>query len=339
LATVQPPNPEAARIQTARGLACMMVVAYHVIGNTPQNGLRVEPDSLARSFSLSLELMQMPLFAYLAGFVYAYKPVTASTRSGFFHKKVLRLLVPLFVVGTLVFATQAVVPGVNAPVQWHEIWKIYVLPFQHLWFLQSIFLLFMLMMALRELLENTKGYLVTLALAFVAAHVVYLPVDVFSINGAIYLAPFFILGIGANRYRDSPAARRIREAAPIVALVLGAIYIWYCIARPLDAPERATLFALAFSTAFCIALMSVLRGTPLLVQIGKFSFAIYLYHVFFTAGSRIFLNRTLEAGIGLHFACGLLAGLIGPILLELVLRRWRATRGLMLGQQSGQLAT
>lgn len=85
----------------------------------------------------------MPLFSFRSGYVYALRPLR--DRYGPFARgKARRLLVPLLVVGTAFAVLQSLSPGTNGSVadeipryQWH------IIPIRHLWFLQSIFWVFL----------------------------------------------------------------------------------------------------------------------------------------------------------------------------------------------------
>ena len=86
-------------IDTLRGLACLLLVAYHVIGATPSIGLKLS-DGLLRELNDDLAYIRMPLFTFLSGFVYALRPY-AGNWSAYLKGKATRLLVPMLFVGTL----------------------------------------------------------------------------------------------------------------------------------------------------------------------------------------------------------------------------------------------
>ena len=83
------------RVETLRGLACVLLVAFHVIGSHASSGLHVGEDSIYRQFANLFMHLRMPLFTFLSGFVYAYRPVTQAQTGAFAEKKLIRLLLPL----------------------------------------------------------------------------------------------------------------------------------------------------------------------------------------------------------------------------------------------------
>jgi uncharacterized membrane protein len=67
------PAPASAKIlyvETLRGIACILLVSYHVIGDTSSNGLRL-PDGDLFSFVNRMFIdVRMPLFSFISGFVF-----------------------------------------------------------------------------------------------------------------------------------------------------------------------------------------------------------------------------------------------------------------------------
>ena len=90
-------------------------------------GLRVQDDSSWRSFAELLTHLRMPLFTFLSGFVYAYRPIRPS-QERHSPKKLLRLWVPLMTVSTVYLLLQQVAPDVNWRRPWSEMWRIYFVP-------------------------------------------------------------------------------------------------------------------------------------------------------------------------------------------------------------------
>ncbi len=117
------------RIDTLRGVACLLLVSMHVIGHNSTAGIRVDDDSAYRWFADSFMYLRMPLFSVLAGFVYGWRPLRArSAYRGFMGKKARRLLIPYLVFVPLIGLAQSIVPDANNPTQlapWE--WLVYSL--------------------------------------------------------------------------------------------------------------------------------------------------------------------------------------------------------------------
>jgi peptidoglycan/LPS O-acetylase OafA/YrhL len=323
-----------ARVQTLRGLACLLLVAYHVIGSDSTMGMRVADGTFYRMFLNSMNLLRMPLFTCLAGFVYAYRPLRAGARWVFARKKLLRLAIPLFTVETLFFLTQIFVPGVNVRPNWASWWRIYVLPYQHFWFLQAILLIFAAIAFLEQagILRDVRSYVLILIGALLLHFFVQVQPNIFSVDQACYLLPFFLLGLGVNRFAalfDSTLLLAASLASFLVTMtihVLGAAGMYGSMLQP------QTALATLLSLSGLLLLLRLMPVQPQLTWIGGFSFTIYLYHVFFTAGARIGLEGLGVTWQPINFVVGCAVGTAGPISVELLLRRNQAMRRLFLGQ-------
>ena len=301
------------RIDTLRGLACVLLVGYHVIGSTSDSGMRIA-DGWLREANDRLVFLRMPLFTILSDFVYGLRPYSGGC-GRFFAGKARRLLLPMLVVGTAFALVQAYTPGANATVQhWH---LLHIIPVAHFWFLEALFLIFLVVVPLEALgwLRTIPGWALCLA-ASAGASLAGLGHPWFALNGAVYLLPFFPLGAGLCRFGLCTALPGGGAALLLIA-VAGLI-----VAVPGDSlPDKRSLFGLLAGGLGCFALLGLRMQSKPLAAIGGYSYTIYLYHVFFTAGCRILLERLDAGSMPLLFAGGLVAGLTGPIVLERIVLR------------------
>jgi surface polysaccharide O-acyltransferase-like enzyme len=213
-------------------------------------------------------------------------------------------------------------------------WRIYLFPYAHFWFLQAILLLFAAVSFLdhRRLMDSLGKYMLVLTLVLTAHFAVRSSSEVFSLKQALYLAPFFFVGIGANRFKERLSTSPAKLLCAAIFALTMALYVIACLKGDPDLPERATFWATTLSISGCLTLLYWVPRVKWLGWVGGFSFTVYLYHVFFTAGTRLTLNMIGDFSVHVHFAVGLLAGITGPILVELLLRRNALARRTMLGQ-------
>jgi peptidoglycan/LPS O-acetylase OafA/YrhL len=314
---------ESQRIQTLRGLACVLLVAFHVIGSQPTSGLHVDSTSLYRNFADLFAHVRMPLFTFLSGFVYAYRPVLQGHLSNFATKKLLRLMVPFVVVSTIYFAVAYFAPDTTGKMPLQDGWRIYVFPYVHFWFLQAVLLIFAAVMVLERfgLMATPGRYALTLA-AFIAIHLgVSMEHDElapFSILQAIYLAPFFLLGLGANRFRDlfqRPVVVWTCVVAFFIAMTFNATTVWL----HEHIAARGTLLGLVIGATSALTLLWAFPRLRPLEVLGAYSFTIYLFHPFFVGASRAVLKMLAVPSTTLVFVVGLCAGVLGPAVMERVL--------------------
>ena len=83
--------------------------------------------------------------------------------------------------------------------------SIYLYPYHHFWFLQALFVVFLLLVALEAMgaLATLRRYCLVLGVSI--ACFLLLPDQghfFFSLPQAVYILPFFLLGVGANRYQN-----------------------------------------------------------------------------------------------------------------------------------------
>lgn len=311
-------------IETLRGLACLLLVAYHVIGADPSHGLRIE-DGLLRWLNDGLAYLRMPLFTFLSGLVYGLRPFNGRTRA-FLAGKVRRLLIPMLFVGTLFAVLQSSMPGTNSSVgTWY---LLHLQPVAHFWFVESLFWVFLVIWALERwnVIKNSTGY----GLVFSLACVLYLNLRGWSwlgLEGAIYLMPYFLVGLAVSRFELAVARRPVWLG--LAALALGGVLL---MGMPVPNPDRRTLLMLITGTSLCLLLISWNGAVSWLESIGSHSYAIYLFHVFFTASIRIGLERLNIEGLFLPILFGILLGLAGPILVDWIASRYKWSALLLLGK-------
>jgi surface polysaccharide O-acyltransferase-like enzyme len=315
-------SAESRRIQTLRGLACFLLVGFHVVGAHPTSGLHVDNDSVYRFFANLFLHVRMPLFTFLSGFVYAYRPVRDGQLRRFASRKIVRLLVPFFVVTTLFYVTALVVPvEVTGKLPLSDAWRVYLYPYVHFWFLQAIVLIFGVVAVLDrwKLMATPTRFAIVMSVACVIHVLLYVEHDLesfFAYLKALYLAPFFLLGIGLNRFRTLLLRPSVIGASIVVFLIAMAIHgqeVWNDGAYQV---REGTWLGLTIGVTAAIALVGVFPRLSLLERVGAYSFAIYLFHPFFVAGSRTVLKFAGLNMTAVAFAVCLIVGIVGPVILQ-----------------------
>ncbi|CCN49201.1 putative Acyltransferase 3 [Vibrio nigripulchritudo MADA3029] len=319
-------NNDRQAIDTLRGFACILLVAYHVVGNTPFNGLRLE-EGVYRELNDLLGYVRMPIFTFLSGLVYAYRPFNGDYRK-FFSGKTRRLLFPMLVVGACFAVLQSFTPGANA--EQYNWSTLHVLPVAHFWFVEALFIIFAFV-AIFEALKFLSNPLLFSAVFGLATFVYTSSFDVpyFALSGAVYLFPFFLLGVAIHRFNLIRYLSvwhgwmlLILVSASLMLNALGYLYVH----------DKRSVYGLLVGAVFCIGALSVRGRSQWLARIGAYSYSIYLFHVFFTAAFRIILTKVGVENTHLLFAVSLLAGIIGPIVAERLLLGTNITRVLCLGK-------
>ena len=316
---------ESARVQTLRGLACLLLVAFHTVGSTAASGLHVPDGSWYREFTTLFVHVRMPLFTFLSGLVYAYRPLRSGQALRFSGKKVRRLGVPLVVASTVLyglhFAMHHPVPPLSG------MWSIYVFPFWHLWFVQALLFVFAALVVLEALgaLSTFRRFMVVFAISLVLY--LYGPFErqnVLGLQNATYLLPFFLSGLGAHRYRGLLQTRRALIATVVCFIVTQGFHCYIVLTRahaPIDPVATRSALHLLIGISASLYALQLLPRVRLLEQIGGYSFPIYLYHPLFVAAVMAGAGALLTLPTGLLFVGAGAAGIVGPMVMELAARR------------------
>ncbi len=315
------------KVDTLRGLACIMLVAYHVIGDSSGSGLKID-SGWYRQINDTFAYVRMPLFTFISGVVYAYRPFNGNfTR--FLKGKFNRVLVPMLTLGTLFAVVQSLTPGTNGG---DFNWKLlHIIPVAHFWFVEAIFIIFMIVSLLEymNLLSKPLSFL----MVFIVASGIFLThvtIPYFSIQGAAYLMPYFLVGLAVQRFNI------LEKIPPYIggAIALGVlVYLTAIMFGYFDLEGRTSLQGLICGAAFCVGALSMGAENNALARIGHYSFTIYLLHVFFTSAVRIFMYKLGITNVHAVFLVAWFAGIFGPIIAEIVFDGTNFTRQYLLGKR------
>lgn len=321
-------------IETLRGLACLLLVLYHVIGPLG-GGLKIDIGSPFRVIADSMVYVRMPLFTFISGYIYSIYKIRGNDFAAFFSGKVRRLIVPLFCVGVPFSVLQAVGPGVNKDVGVIDALLSFWVPINHFWFLQAVFIIFIFVGLLewRGLLRSATRLYGLFAFAALLFLLPPLPLDAFGINGAIYLLPFFVAGTIGQENVDV-LKQRFKMLGPLLFVLISLTLLYIAAINRELIVDRRSLIGLAVGCVSCIALLSSDMRSKALTWLGGYSYAIFLFHVLFAATSRFVLGRLGVKDESLLVLGGLSVGLLGPVVLAMIFSRFNFTSVLFLGEKA-----
>ena len=305
-----------ANLDSVRGLACLLVVALHVVGDSATNGLRLPMSSGWHYAMMSIEFIRMPLFTALSGYLYAGNRVSRAAFGRFWAKKARRLGVPLVCVTAVMWFLLA-----RTEAEPIGAFHAFLFSFGHLWYVQALILLFAAVSVCDAVFRPGCA---ALALAGLAAVMVdqsgWSITSCFSLDGAFYLAPYFLFGMILREnpawLRDRPAGRM---ALGIVAIVLTCQQLGLA---GLMVP--VTVLQLPAALAGMSGVVLLLQRFPrsrLLAAVGAYSYTIYLWHVAAGAATRTILVKAGIAGVPVLFPPIFAASVALPIVLYHIARR------------------
>lgn len=309
-------------IETLRGMAIIFMVAGHVIGSDYRSGLKVPDNSWFRYFYYSFEYLRMPLFTVISGFVYAMRPIsTSAEQKKFINRKIVRLLIPFFIAVTLLCVFQFITPGTNAKLPFDKFWRAYVFPYAQFWFVQGIFIVFILISFLETggVMKNFKGWLLVFSVSILLFYTGLIKITFFSLDRAPFLLMFFLLGLGMKRFYNKLFDNKMIAFCSLLVFLIGIGYQQFLYFN--DGAENHSVISLltilvGSTGAFLLVMMRFYN--PALAWIGNYSYEIFLYHSFGTAGSRIFMKLLGISNLNIYFTICLIMGISLPILFRII---------------------
>lgn len=327
------PSERSASLETLRALACIALVSYHVVGGSSTAGMEVPSEHWLAQINGTFIDMRMPLFSFLSGCVFISLERLTRSPGHVALSKARRLLVPLLSVGLLFWAVGTVMGQAQPPLI-----SLLYMPYAHFWFLQATFIIMTAFVLLHALLP---GHSVTLATGLIGVAVLVWVLglratpNLFSINQVAYLMPFFMLGYLCAHSRlmvRLKASIPPRLAILTILMLIGSGYALMSGLVPTMSETSRLALGLIIGIVFCLSLSIIAPSHPALVRLGGYSYTIYLFHVFFTAGSfKVLKALAPSLPDALVWITGLTAGLFGPIVLHHILLRSRVLATLFLG--------
>jgi glucan biosynthesis protein C len=329
-------SSEVLAIDTIRGLAVVLLVAFHVTLTTLDTADKTAGLQAMVLTTHLFDYIRMPLFGFLAGLVYALKPISRATYREFAARKVTRLVIPCVIATTLMFTLQAVGHvGLAASLPLHAAWRIYVYPTYQFWFIQALLVNFAFLALLEDVgALSTVGRFVVVLMASIIA-LVWLPappIALFSIPQAQYLLPFFLLGLGVIRFRAQLLTSTVASAS-LALLFAGLAIHSTSIGDPAYRLDRGSLLGVAIGCSAGVCTIYWMPRFQLLRLLGGYSFAIFLYHgLFIGVAAHLCKQAAFRTALPLE-AVLIGVGIGGPMVLHYAVRSNRALRSVMLGMR------
>ena len=324
-------------VESIRGMACLMLVSFHVVGSAEDEGLGLNYLHPLRIFNDGLDNSRMAIFAFISGFVLSAMILSSDKLQSSILSKARRLLIPMAAVSALHYVLRSLAGEEQQPFL-----SIFFVQYAHFWFLQAMFVLTTALLILSFLLKGQSDKAALILLVVLTPAFILLErwnPNVLAMYQGLYLAPFFYSGhlfaAFLRRRREAELGdlpRWVTVAAGVFLagmLTFNLLYILdiVTIARPWSNVHR-----LIVGLASALFLFLLKPNAKFLVLVGSYTYVIYLFHVIFTAGSRTVLFKLLpNVDPTWFFVPCMLIGLTGPILVQHLAIKNSVTALLFLG--------
>ncbi|WP_062296279.1 acyltransferase family protein [Demequina maris] len=317
-------------VDSLRGIACILLVTLHVAQN------RWGEADWLEWYGDTFIYIRMPLFAFLSGVVYAWRPLTDVSHYGtYLGKKVRRLLIPYAIFVPLIGLTQVLLDYGTPPPSAIYDWFLYSLP--PYWFLLATFWVYAVvaLMDTYKLLD-TKLKMGVLFGLLLAVNIIFNMQDAtgfLQFTSAVYLGLFFVAGMAATRFgwKNIGLTGAWIMTGATVALF---IYTQFAVNGVWAAADnqRQDPLGIALGIAFPLAFIAFGRSNNFLAWVGGYSYGIFLLHPFAVAATAGALKIVGFQALAPSLVIMSITGLFGSILGVIVLRKVAVGR-IMLGER------
>ncbi len=321
-------------IETIRTLAVILIVAYHMLNDRELASVRIYYEYLSFIF----QNIRLPIFTVISGYLFGHGTIVKENYGSFIAGKFRRIYVPMCTVACTEYICSNAAGIVKEPTQMKNVWRIFVLPYEHYWFIQSMFLIFVIVGFIEAFLAVEQiNYVFVLAAASLISFFMNpaesLTFDLLSVGGATYILPYFLVGYVLSKYKGIFEFTKARIVLCIlfIASLLVINLIWLDIVH-LDVSKRSVI-GLALGVTSCIFVLSVRFRSTILAAIGKYVFAIYLFQSFGASIGRRIGRLLVPVSPHLYFLVAVLVTVLFGCVVSVILSKNRVTAFLFLGHR------
>ena len=304
-------------VDNAKGLGIVLVVFGHVWRGVFAKGLLNSNDTFL-FIDYVIYSFHMPLFFLISGF-FISNSFAKYGRKELIINKLKTIMYPYFIWSVIQILINVLLSKYtnNSSDLW-SILKVVYEPIAPFWYLYSIFLMYMLSAILKNIDIKLK--------IFIGAILYILPsTNIVLVDNLFNFYIYFVLGsflfkkiYGFNK--------------PILSLFFGIplfLISFYCYTTVFNINDvRLYLMPALIGIFIILSLSKIIGPNKVFNYFGNKSLVIFLLHIFFTAGTRIFLFNVLGiSSVILHVFLGFTIGLLGPLLFSFLYKKFKL-RGL-----------
>lgn len=291
-------------IDILKGFAIMLVILGHSIITYPIDLCNKYGACGFLHYNL-ISPVHMPLFFIVSGYCCSLRGSVLS----FYFKKVKRILIPYLVFSLVSFAVHylffktGLANDASQPTLKSAL--ISILNGDSLWFLYTLFCIFLVYPAFSLLLKNKPAGMITVVAAFIASVMITWP-SFMSLDNFFHYLPYFLLGnflkqfINYETLTDNMRANNRSKLICLAALIgwIALSYVRY--AHPIDVMFASRLYDIAIALVaiiFWSVFASLIANTKLAsvpTELGKYSLQLYLLNGYILTLSRHAIIKILH---------------------------------------------
>ncbi|MFC1474932.1 acyltransferase family protein [bacterium] len=276
----------------------------------------------------------MPLFFFVSGFIFTHTRKGEIHYSSFILKKAKRLLIPYFFLNTVVFPLKVLISGHaqrSVGFNFTDYMKIFTNPPQAtimvLWFLPTLFMIFLVAPFLRKALPGRAAFLVTAVLLLINLLNPVKEIKFLYITGVAEYILFFWLGCLFYHYRDRVKGAWPPVSAAVSFLLLLAIFLY----RRKDPTFDLVRALCGIWASYHFIVYYTKKGWKLLSPFDGYTYQVFLLQWFPLVFLRVVMYEKLHLNFFLVMILMIFGGLFVPIAMAKIIERYLSHFKLLIG--------
>ncbi len=285
-------------IDFGKGLTIFLVVIAHVLSGIYTNKVYLgKTDIVLSYFGETLFVVIMPVFFSLSGYLFK-TPQTISDYLIMVKKKAWNLLTP-YVVFSIIYVVMTTLGG-DKEYNWHSLLYIWYAPISYLWFLYTLFFIFVLVGFLSFLKLNINIQLLIYFIAFIIIQFLNIQIPIFKTFG---WAIFFILGRIFKERQKVLSSKLILCLTLLVSLAM-ILIMFSCLGTSHALYNDLTFFNFipkVMADIFMFSLFNTVSNKTRLYNYfeyyGKYSLIIYMVHAPVLSATRAIILKVVKPNV------------------------------------------
>lgn len=299
---------------TLRGLACLLVVFYHVVGD-PTSGLKLE-DGFLRWLVDSLDYFRMPIFMAMAGFFYATASVDKSNVVNFLKTNFSKLVIPVVFITCIYWWGRRIAYGLD-----EQLLPLLSTGYLHLWFIYALLNTLIIAAAIDCIAK--KNTWIWIGLAFTSPIIALKTphIEFVSISLTLQYLCFFSFGVLVNRHKEILESKSLIIVA--LAIAISSITLHQLKISGSEHPLLDWPYLWFIGGGSClVVMMSLFPRISILESVGIFSYSIYLWHPLVNGVIRNLLEKLGVEGLFPLVLLGFITAVLIPIAVYLIANKF-----------------